>query len=100
MKYDGTYEILNDSDLNIKKFEDLRDEEELKNTESMIKKEGKFIEEKEKIFNDFCHYLNEEYNEVDNFTRASIEEQWGILLKSENNEEIKNKFTELKNKDN
>ena len=100
MKYDGTYGNLSESDLNINKLEDLRDEDELKGTKSMIENEARFIKEKEEIFKEFCHYLKKDYEEVDNFARASIEEQWGILLKSENIEEIKNKFMELKKSDN
>lgn len=61
----------------------------------MIENEKKFIEEKEEIFNEFCKYLKNNYCNNNKFERASIEEQWGILLKAKDIITIKNSYEKL-----
>ena len=99
MKYDNGYGILNGSDLNIKTLSKLRDEDELKNTKEMIEKEGEFIQQKEEIFKDCCDFLNSNCKGVDKFVRADIEERWGIILKSKDIPEIKDKYEKFKKDD-
>ena len=100
MKYNYEYGLLNKDELTYENLKAKRDNEELKDTKMMIDKEGKFIEQKEEIFNEFEVLLKENYSEEDNFVRANIEEQWGIILKSRDINEIRNNFEKLKKNDN
>ena len=95
--YNNEYGYLNEDEINFDSIKKKREEFELKNINSLINNELVFIEKKEELFKEFCGYLKENYktNENNVFEKKSFEEQWGIILKENNIENIKQKYFHL-----
>ena len=55
----------------------------------------KFIEQKERLFEEFCKYLKSEYAHCNEYKKASIQELWGIILKGKNISTIKKNYEKL-----
>ena len=98
MLYNDEFGKLDDKELNFKKIKEIREDLELKNTKKLINTEMKLIELKEELFAEFCKFLKSVYKNADKYIRASIEEQWGILLKSNDIDKIRADYKELTEK--
>ena len=99
MLYNEEYGPLDGDNLNLKIIKERREKAEYDGIQALKNNEKKFIEQKEEIFKDFCNYLKEKYKETNKFIRASIEEQWGILLKGKDIDTIKKDYKNLINED-
>ena len=72
-----------------------REKAEYEGIKSLKENDKIFIEQKEEVFEQLCHYLKNECKQINKFERASIEEKWGILLKARNIETIRNDYQKL-----
>ena len=72
-----------------------REKAEYQSIQELKENDKVFIEQKEEIFSEFLQYLKDYYKECNKFVRASIEEQWGILLKGKDIETIKDNYNKL-----
>ena len=98
MLYNYEYGPLDDDMNDESKLKEIKIRREKAEYESIkeIKENDKiFIEQKEELFKQFCQYLKIHYKECNKFVRASLEEQWGILLKGKDIETIKNDYENL-----
>ena len=98
MLYNNEYGKLDDKDLNFDVIKKKREDLEFESIKKLIKNEMKFIEDKEKLFTKFCKYLKDNYKNTDTYVKSSVEEQWGIILKNNNIDKIREDFTNLTNK--
>ena len=98
MLYNNEYGPIDDNmndELKLKEIKIRREKAEYKGIKYLKENDIKFIEQKEELFKKFCQYLKDAYKEKNKFERASIEEQWGILIKGQNIETIRNDYQKL-----
>ena len=102
MLYNDEYGPLDDNmddEAKLTEIKKRREEAEYESIKALKENDKIFIEEKEGVFEQFCQYLKDNYKECNKFVRASLEEQWGILLKEKDIETIKNNYEKLINED-
>ena len=95
MLYNDEYCPLDDDKLKLDIIKERREKAEYNGIQALKENEKKFIKQKEEVFKKFCKYLKDNYNETNKFVRASIEEQWGILLKGKDIVKIQNDYENL-----
>ena len=95
MLYNEEYGPLDDDKLKLEIIKERREKAEYDGIQVLKQNEKKFIEQKEEVFKKFCEYLKDNYKETNLFIRASIEEQWGILLKGKDIVKIQNDYEHL-----
>ena len=102
MLYNDEYGPLDDNmddEAKLTEIKKRREKAEYESIKALKENDKIFIEEKEGVFEQFCQYLKDNYKECNKFVRASLEEQWGILLKEKDIETIKNNYEKLINGD-
>ena len=95
MLYNDEYCPLDDDKLKLDIIKERREKAKYNGIQALKENEKKFIKQKEEVFKKFCKYLKDNYNETNKFVRASIEEQWGILLKGKDIVKIQNDYENL-----
>ena len=95
MLYNEEYGPLDNDKLKLEIIKERREKAEYDGIQALKENEKKFIEQKEEVFKEFCKYLKDNYKETNKFVRASIEEQWGILLKSKDIATIQKDYKKL-----
>ena len=96
MLYKNEYGNLNNDELNIKNIKKIRDKNEYDCINLLKENEMKKILLKEEVFKDFCKYLKKDCDRCDIYEKSNIEEKWGIILKNNNIDDIKNNYQILK----
>ena len=96
MLYKNEYGPLNKEELNIDNIKKIRDKNEFYCINSLKENEMKKILLKEEVFKDFCFFLKTVCKNYDNFEKSNLEEKWGIILKNNNIDELRQNYEKLK----